>query len=184
MDWQKYFDSLGFDPDDLLVVVDMQNDFVTGALGTKRAQEIVPGIVELVKFFPGRKDFTKDTHDENYLDTQEGRNLPILHTQIGKWGWDIVPTIKALITDRDLVIQKYGFGSTYFFESIQRCSYKRVWFVGLCTDKCVISNAVAAKVADPEIEVHIIEPLCGGVTKELHDNAINAMAALQMVIHR
>lgn len=184
MDWIKYLSKLDFSTNDLLVVVDTQNDFVTGVLGNDEAPRIIPGIAALVKIFPGKKAFTKDTHDDDYLNTQEGKRLPIVHTKIGTWGWELVDDIKELVTDDDLVIQKYGFGSTYLFEAVMRNSFRRIWFVGLDTGYCVISNAVAAKTADPEAEIHVIEPLCRCATKETHNVAIKAMETMHIVIDR
>ena len=184
MNWQKFFEQFNFSPDDLLIVVDAQNDFVNGVLRNEHAQKIIPGIAALFKIFPGRKFCTKDTHDENYLDTQEGKRLPIEHTIVGTHGWQLVDEIKELITDDDLIINKYTFGSTYLFEALMRHHYNRIYFVGLDTGYCVISNVVLAKTADPEAEVHVIEPLCACATKESHDTAIKAMETMHVVIDR
>ena len=178
------FSKLGFTEEDLLVITDTQVDFVTGKLGNKDIQEIIPHIVELINVFPGTKVYTMDTHDENYPNTQEGRNLDIIHTVIGTEGWEIVPEIKCLITDRDLVVQKYGFGSKYLFHMLEGKHFRRIYFVGCDTGYCVITNAVSSKTADPEAEIYIIEPLCACATKETHDTAIKAMETMQIYIIR
>ena len=103
--------SLKFTNRDLLLIIDVQNDFVSGVLGTKRAQALIPDIAQFIRDFPGKKIFTMDTHQENYLSTQEGRNLPIIHTVEGTHGWELIDEIKALVTDEDIVFRKKAFGS-------------------------------------------------------------------------
>ena len=103
--------SLKFTNRDLLLIIDVQNDFVSGVLGTKRAQALIPDIAQFIRDFPGKKIFTMDTHQENYLSTQEGRNLPIIHTVDGTHGWELIDEIKALVTDEDIVFRKKAFGS-------------------------------------------------------------------------
>lgn len=174
--------SFSFDENDLLVITDMQEDFRNGPLGTKRAKDITPGIAELVKTFPGTKVWTKDTHQADYLNTQEGRNLPVEHTIENTPGWEIVPELKALITDNDIIITKPGFGSRKLHEFIRKNSFERIFFVGVCTGICVISNVIVAKTADTEAKVYVIADLCGCVTKQSHDTALEAMKLLQVSI--
>ena len=167
---------------DLLVVVDMQEDFVNGSLGTKEAQKIVPDIAECIKSFLGRKVYTMDTHTDAYLSTQEGKNLPVKHTVRGTAGWELVSGIRELVTEADTVIEKGGFGSLTIADIVQKTHYENIYFVGVCTGICVISNAVIAKAADPEAVVHIVKDLCACVSPESHETAISAMRLLQMDI--
>lgn len=167
---------------DLLVVVDMQEDFVNGSLGTKEAQDIVPDVVEFIKRFPGKKVFTKDTHTEAYLSTQEGRNLPVKHTIRGTEGWELVPELRHLVTAQDRIVEKGGFGSLTIAGIVGETHYENIYFIGVCTGICVISNAVIAKAADPESVIHIVKDLCACVSPESHETAIRAMRLLQMDI--
>ena len=167
---------------DLLIVVDMQEDFVNGSLGTKEAQKIVPAAAEFIKSFPGQKVYTKDTHTEAYLSTQEGRNLPVKHTIRGTDGWELVPEIRELVTDRDIIVEKGGFGSLTIADIVQKAHCENIYFIGVCTGICVISNAVIAKAADPEAVIHIVRGLCACVSPESHETAISAMRLLQMDI--
>ena len=171
-----------FSARDLRVVVDMQEDFVNGSLGTREAQKIVPDIVEFIKSFPGKKVYTKDTHTEAYLSTQEGRNLPVKHTIRGTEGWELVPELRQLVTAQDLIVEKGGFGSLTIAEIVGKTHYENIYFIGVCTGICVISNAVIAKAADPESVIHIVKHLCACVSPESHETAISAMRLLQMDI--
>lgn len=164
----------------LLVIVDMQNDFVTGPLGTKRAKEIVPKLVDYIKGFDGDIIYTKDTHDAAYPLMQEGKRLPVPHCIKGTVGHDLIPELANLVTHKDFVIEKPTFGSMELAEVISHCSYDMIYFVGVCTGICVISNAVLAKAADPEARICILKDLCGCVTKESHETALKAMELLQM----
>lgn len=169
---------------DLLVIVDMQNDFVTGALGTAEAQAIVEKMAETVKNFPGDLYLTRDTHEANYKDTQEGRRLPVEHCINGTHGHDFVHPIRNAIHGRDCVYltNKNTFGSKNFFDFIKHAKYRKIYFCGVCTGICVIANAILAKTADPEAEITILENLCACVTPETHRTAIAAMQNLQMDI--
>jgi len=171
----------------ILFVIDMQNDFVDGALGTKEAQAILPAVVDKVKAFDGRVIFTRDTHSENYLDTQEGKKLPVVHCVRGTDGWQIVPTLDDLRLDIGaLCIDKPTFGSTALIELLQAeygpnpdISFE---LIGVCTDICVISNALLLKAAFPEVPVTVDSSCCAGVTPESHSNALKAMAMCQIEI--
>lgn len=165
----------------LLVVVDMQEDFVNGPLGSEQAREIVPGIRDLITSFDGTVCFTYDTHGSDYLSTQEGGNLPVTHCQYGSPGWYLVPELKRL-TNRKTQYLKRGFGSSQLYEHLRNHHYDSITFVGVCTGICVISNAVLAKTADPESEIIIRKDLCACVTKESHETALEAMKLLQMTI--
>ena len=165
----------------VLVVVDMQNDFIDGALGTKEAVAIVPNVVEKIRGFDGKIIFTRDTHEENYMDTQEGKNLPVMHCIRGTSGWELNPEIEAL--RKEDAIDKPSFGS------MELASYLRglddiesIEFVGLCTDICVISNVMIAKAALPEVPVIVDAACCAGVTPESHTNALEAMKVCQVKV--
>ena len=148
----------------VLVVVDMQNDFIGGALGTKEAVAIVPKVVEKIRNFEGRVLFTRDTHKEDYLDTQEGKKLPVAHCIKGTEGWELHPEIEAL--RKEDALDKPTFGSTQ---------------IGLCTDICVISNAMIAKAFIPEVPVIVDASCCAGVTPQSHKNALEAMKMCQII---
>ena len=166
----------------ILVVVDMQNDFIDGALGTKEAVQIVDKVVEKIKGFEGEVLFTRDTHFENYFETQEGKSLPIKHCIKSTQGWEIRKEIDAL--RKNDAIDKVTFGSSELFEVLEDESLKKkideIVFVGLCTDICVISNAIGIKAFLPEVKITVDSSCCAGVTPESHENALNAMRMVQI----
>ncbi len=169
---------------DILIVVDMQNDFIDGALGTAEAVVIVPKVAEKVKGFKGTVIFTRDTHGESYMQTQEGRNLPVPHCIKGSHGWEVCPALEPLRTG--LTIDKPTFGSAELGRLILGLDAKEpvgsITLVGLCTDICVISNAMIAKAFLPEVPVTVDAACCAGVTPESHRNALNAMKMCQVRI--
>ena len=171
---------------DILVVVDMQNDFIDGALGTAEALAIVPKVKEKIEGFPGKVFFTRDTHQADYLTTQEGRKLPVSHCIQGSEGWQIRPELDAL--RRTEAVDKPGFGSLQLAELLREMNEKEpigsVTLVGLCTDICVISNAMLIKAYLPELPVKVDAACCAGVTPESHENALAAMAMCQIEILR
>ena len=171
---------------DLLVVVDMQNDFIDGALGTKEAVAIVDHVVEKVKNFEGTVLFTRDTHFENYMETQEGRNLPVPHCIKGTEGWMIRKELEALRTTE--AIDKVTFGSMEFGPMLQKMNEEdpinTITFVGLCTDICVISNVMIAKAFLPEVPIIVDAKGCAGVSVETHNNALAAMEVCQIKVER
>ena len=171
---------------DVLIVVDMQNDFIDGALGTAEALAIVPKVKEKIEGFQGQVLFTRDTHHANYMDTQEGRNLPVPHCIEGSDGWQIRPELEAL--RRTEAVDKPGFGSVQLAELLRAMNEKEpigsVTLVGLCTDICVISNAMLIKAYLPELPVRVDAACCAGVTPESHENALAAMAMCQIEILR
>jgi len=165
----------------LLVVVDMQNDFVNGVLGTKEAQNIVNGIADYAKNFDGDIVFTRDTHKDNYMDTQEGKKLPVKHCVKGTDGWQIVP---ELDTTNRTIFDKPAFGSIAlggWLASLQK-PYDEIYFCGVCTGICVLSNVAIVKAYCPETEVKVIESLCACVTPDTHKTAIDAMRTFQVDI--
>ena len=169
----------------LLIVVDMQNDFVTGVLGTKEAKAIVPAVEKLVREFEGDIFFTRDTHGENYRNTQEGRKLPVEHCIRDTEGWEIIPELRD-IADQCQVFDKPTFGSVQLAEHITRIAEKRevdaVYLCGVCTGICVISNAMLLKAAVPEIPIRIVEEACACVTPESHEIALAAMKNCQIEV--
>lgn len=166
----------------ILIVVDMQNDFIDGALGTKEAVKIVPRVKEKIEQFEGRVLFTRDTHMENYLETQEGQKLPVPHCIKGSEGWQIRSELAALCQEPP--IDKVTFGSSelgsILKEADQKESVQSVTLIGLCTDICVISNALLAKAFLPEAEIIVDASCCAGVTPESHKNALEAMKVCQI----
>ena len=169
---------------DILIVVDMQNDFIDGALGTAEAVAIVPKVVEKVRGFKGTVIFTRDTHGENYMQTQEGRNLPVPHCIKGSRGWEVCPALEPLRTG--LTIDKPTFGSAELGKVLLELDAKEpvgsLTLVGLCTDICVISNAMIAKAFLPEVPVTVDAACCAGVKPESHRNALSAMKMCQVRI--
>ena len=170
----------------VLVVVDMQNDFIDGALGTKEAVAIVPGVKEKIENFDGVVLFTRDTHETYYLDTQEGKKLPVLHCIRDTEGWQIRSELDALRKTEP--IDKETFGSTTLAGELQMLDedqgIESITFVGLCTDICVISNALLIKASLPEVPIIVDAKCCAGVTPESHENALKAMEVCQIQIDR
>ena len=168
----------------LLIVVDMQTDFVTGALGTKEAQAIVPMVAEKIK--KAKEDgtdviFTLDTHEENYLDTQEGKHLPVPHCIKNTEGWMLIPELRPL-AGGCMSVEKPTFGSTRLAHIVGRAGYDEIELIGLCTDICVISNAMILKASVPETPISVDASCCAGVTPESHANALAAMKMCQITI--
>lgn len=167
-----------------LIVVDMQNDFVDGSLGTKEAVEMLPRLIEKLERVTaeGKTDiiFTQDTHGENYLDTQEGKLLPIVHCVKKTRGWEIVPELEEFVEKAREVIEKKSFGSTRLPSLLK--PYEEVEFVGLCTDICVISNALLVKAFYPEQTVSIDASCCAGSSSENHQKALEVMKNCQCII--
>ena len=163
----------------VLIVVDMQNDFVTGSLGSVHAEVIVPDVVRRVKDFDGRVIFTRDTHDEGYFNTQEGMHLPVEHCVKDTEGWQIVDALAPYVRE---VVDKPAFGSLELAEMLaaEKDKIEEIELCGLCTDICVISNAMLLKAALPETKITVRAGLCAGVTPESHENALNAMRMLQI----
>jgi len=166
----------------ILVVVDMQNDFIDGAFGTKEAIAIVPNVVEKIRSFDGDKIiFTRDTHEENYMETQEGKNLPVPHCIRGTNGWELNPEIEAL--RKEEAVDKPSFGSMELASYLKELDdVESIEFVGLCTDICVISNVMITKAALPEVPVIVDASCCAGVTPESHKNALEAMKMCQVKV--
>ena len=164
-----------------LIVVDMQNDFIDGALGTPEAQAILPYVKNTVEAFDGTVLFTRDTHLENYMETQEGSRLPVPHCIKGTQGWQICDTLEALRTTE--AIDKPTFGSERLVELLRaRNDVASITLLGVCTDICVISNAMLLKAAFCETLIRVDAKGCAGVTPESHRNALSAMRMCQIDI--
>ena len=169
----------------ILVVVDMQNDFVSGALGTPEARAIVPNVVKLVEEYSKMNVltwFTRDTHQKDYLETREGKNLPIEHCIFGTWGWEIIDELKE--TNKiHWVMNKPTFGSADLMSELiwdidsfgGNVDEMEIEFCGLCTDICIISNALLAKACFSEAKIIVHADCCAGVTPESHQRALEAM---------
>lgn len=167
----------------VLVVVDMQKDFINGALGTKEAEGIVPKVEEKIKDFKGEIIFTRDTHFDNYSETQEGQKLPVPHCIKGTEGWQIEERLEKLRTPDMKVFDKLTFGSAELVEYLKgKKELESVTLIGLCTDICVISNALLIKAFLPEVKIIVEEKCCAGVTPQSHSNALEAMKMCQIEI--
>ena len=165
-----------------LIVVDMQNDFIDGSLGTKEAQAILSNVKNKIEQYKENNDviiFTRDTHNEDYLETQEGKNLPVKHCVKDTKGWEIS---KELLTEGYKVINKDTFGSLELVDYLKQ-DYKEfdeIELVGLCTDICVISNALLLRAALYNTTINVVEKACAGVTKEKHLAALETMRSCQI----
>lgn len=168
----------------VLVVVDMQNDFIDGALGTKEAEAIVGNVAKKIENYDDMVIYTRDTHSNDYLERQEGKNLPVKHCILGTDGWQIS---KALPVDEEAVIfDKPTFGSkdlaAFLMSLNEEEPIDEIELVGLCTDICVISNAFVIKAYLPEIPIVVDASCCAGVTPESHLNALSAMKMCQVKV--
>ena len=172
----------------ILIVVDMQNDFINGALGTAEAAAVVANVVSRIENSRGELVLlTQDTHDEDYLNTPEGRKLPVTHCIEGTDGWQINPAVKnAWRSNPDTIVipqldentfKKPVFGSAELVEFLRTCQNEitAIEILGVCTDICVISNAIMIKNALPDIEISVNADCCAGVTPQSHQEALNIM---------
>lgn len=173
----------------IIVVVDMQNDFITGSLGTTEAQEMLPRLVDMIN--AEDEDtcyiFTKDTHGKNYLDTTEGKKLPIMHCIKDTVGWEFPDCLSELFGGSPFTIKKSTFGSIDLMQELDSMidefgseSDTEIEFCGLCTDICVVSNALMAKVWFPDAKITVNASLCAGTTKETHEAALQVMQSCQI----
>lgn len=172
----------------ILIVIDMQKDFIDGALGTKEAQAIVPNVISKIKEYAPEDIFaTRDTHSEAYLSTQEGRMLPVKHCIKGTDGWQLQSDIARLVPAAHIV-DKPSFGSVELAERIRREASRdggedlEICLVGLCTDICVVSNALTLKAFMPETPIKVIASCCAGVTPAKHEAALETMLSCQITV--
>ena len=171
----------------LLIVIDMQNDFIDGALGTKEAAAIVAPVKNKILSYPAGDVYaTMDTHGEDYMQTQEGKNLPVMHCIKGTGGWQICTEISSLLKDAK-IYEKPTFGSTALAADLKVLSEQEeleLEIVGLCTDICVVSNALLLKAVMPEVKITVDASCCAGVTPKKHLAALETMCSCQIrVIH-
>ena len=172
------------DKNKVLIVIDMQNDFVYGPLGTPEAQAIVPNVMEKIADYKRNKWpvlYTRDTHYSDYLDTQEGKKLPVLHCIRNTEGWQIIPEI--IPDENGFIFDKNTFGKyNWELETWLDCKYSRydIEIIGVCLDICVISNALILKAAFPENEITVDASCCAGSTPEKHKAALEVMKSCQI----
>lgn len=169
----------------ILLVVDMQNDFISGALGTPEAETIVDRVAEEIGKYPASDVIaTRDTHGEDYLETQEGRNLPVVHCVKGTPGWELHPKIAAALRGA-VVLDKTAFASRELAEKLCDLAEREeleITLTGLCTDICVVSNALLIKAFLPETPLRVLADCCAGVTPESHRAALDTMRMCQIQI--
>ena len=169
-----------------LIVVDMQKDFVTGSLGSPDAAAIVPAVTEKIKFFSGMVLFTKDTHGADYLETQEGKNLPVPHCIKGTDGWELIPELASLAVSKEEnhIFEKGSFGSPelalWLLSAHKQDAISSITLIGVCTDICVVSNALLIKAFLPEVPIRVDASCCAGVTKEKHEAALETLRSCQI----
>lgn len=171
-----------------LIVVDMQNDFVSGALGTAEARAIVGCVAEKIRSFAGDIFVTKDTHFANYMETVEGRKLPVPHCVQGTHGWELDEEVEQALSARDCVteVEKTTFGSVDLPALIRAAAGEEefsIELIGLCTDICVVSNALLLKAHFPEVEIGVDAACCAGVTPESHAAALKTMQMCQIGVY-
>lgn len=200
-----------------LLVIDMQNDFITDALGTPEAPKIIEPVCDLIRSFDGQVIYTRDTHFDDYLESQEGKKLPVVHCVKDTDGWQICSAVRECIRESDSIVDKVTFGAielpdllrtkmrqlqesderikdsgsgrrNFGKKTVSRTDAEKelmpeeIHLAGLCTDICVISNAMICKAAFPETPIYVHADCCAGVTPESHETALNAMRACQIEI--
>lgn len=162
----------------ILLVIDFQNDFIDGSLGTKEAQDIIGNVVKKIESYEEKNRFaTQDTHFEDYLSTQEGKNLPVLHCQKGTFGWEIRKEAQLGFAK---IFEKNSFGSVELAQFVKAQDVDEVELIGICTDICVVSNALLIKAFAPEVKIKVDVSCCAGVTPESHLAAIETMKSCQI----
>lgn len=168
----------------LLIVIDMQRDFINGALGTNEAQNILPAVKAKIAEYKKENNpiiFTRDTHSTDYMQTQEGQKLPVPHCIKGTPGWEIDPNLD---TANCTIIDKPSFGSLELASYVKQSysNIEQIELIGLCTDICVISNALILKAVLPEVPLYVDSQACAGVSPQTHNNALEAMKLCQVNI--
>ena len=169
----------------LLIVVDYQNDFVRGSLGFKKAESLEFRIAEKIKRYRKNGDeivFTLDTHNNAYLETQEGRNLPVIHCIEGTDGWKLYGSIGDLKESSDKCFMKNSFGSSELFSYLLDGSYESIEIAGVVTNLCVISNAILAKTALPEVPVFVDADCVASNDDALNQEALDIMKSMQIAV--
>ena len=173
---------------DILIVIDMQKDFISGALANKDAEGIVPALREKIRGFSGRVIFTRDTHGENYLTTMEGKKLPIPHCLEGTAGHEIEPSLLLAAEENPRVTVEimdkpnFGAGTRLYEKILEGETPGKIFFTGTCTDICVVSNALILKSLLPETSMAVYADLCAGLSEEKHAAALSVMESCQVEI--
>ncbi len=169
----------------ILLVIDMQNDFVDGVLGTQEAVAIVPDVVAKIKEYPLENIIaTRDTHGDDYMETSEGKHLPVIHCVKDTDGWQLNPSVGEALSGAKIINKPY-FGSKELVETIGEMTQTdeiAVELIGICTDICVVSNAMMLKSALPEMEIVVDSKCCAGVTPESHEAALLTMKMCQITV--
>lgn len=171
----------------ILIVVDMQNDFITGSLGSEAAKQILPYVVEKIRSFNGDIFFTMDTHDEDYLESQEGKMLPVVHCIEGTKGWQLADEIGLLpASKKGKAYTKNGFLATDLMTDLlaihETEGIASIELVGLCTDICVVCNALACKGFLPDVPISVDSLGCAGITPAKHEAALETMRSCQVLV--
>lgn len=169
----------------ILIVVDMQNDFVKETLNTKEALQIVPKLKSIIENFYGEVIYTLDTHNEDYLNTQEGKNLPVKHCIEGTWGHEIIDEFKDIKNFKDAkFFNKNTFGSKdlvkYLEDLDKKENIEKIYFTGVCTDICLVSNALLIKAFLPEIELYVYKEACAGLNPQKNAAALDVLNSCQV----
>ena len=159
----------------MLVVVDMQNDFIDGPLGSPEAQAIVPKVCRKIDFWDGYVCYTFDTHYDDYSSTVEGKHIPVTHCVCGEPGWQLNPEIDRRVTDDSFRFYKDTFGAQVLSEAVEDLEIKQIHLVGVCTDICVVSNALLLRSCNPGVEVFVDAACCAGTSPENHEAALAVM---------
>ncbi len=170
-----------------LVVIDVQNDFVSGSLGTPEAQVMLPRLEEKLRGFEGCVWMTLDTHGADYMDTQEGKHLPVPHCVRETEGWQLAGELGKLAESLGAgIVEKPTFGSEELVASLKALyeagELESIELVGLCTDICVVSNALMLKAAMPELPMSVDSACCAGVTPQKHEAALEVMRSCQIAV--
>ena len=168
-----------------LIVVDMQKDFVTGVLGTKEAQQILPAVAEKVQSFEGQVIFTRDTHQSDYMETQEGKYLPVPHCIQGSDGWQLADELEEFRRAQNIpVYDKVTFACPELARDLTKANEQEaiesIELIGVCTDICVVSNALTIKAHLPEVPMYVDPACCAGVTPQAHEAALATMRSCQI----
>lgn len=169
----------------LLIVVDYQNDFVSGSLGFPKAVSLEEPIARKIAAYRNAGDtvvFTLDTHGEDYLKTLEGQNLPVSHCHRGSEGWQLYGKVALLKSPRDLTFEKPTFGSTELMEYLKKTPFDSIELCGLVTNMCVLSNAVIAKAAQPDAHILVDAACTASFDDSLHEKALDVLASIHITI--
>lgn len=169
----------------VLIVIDMQKDFLTGSLANADGVAVIENVKNVINHFDGMVVFTRDTHQEDYLTTNEGKHLPVEHCLLGTEGHKIVPELLQAVANKPhLIYNKYSFGMKNIAQKLKTDVGKidSIELCGVCTDICVVSNALILKANFPEIPIAVRANCCAGITKQKHNSALDVMQSCQIEI--